>query len=108
MIDWLAIFTSPVHNEQWSHGLPEEEVPGHVSGVGETGLSDLCPDGVDDGRLLFVGKQVSYGPWNDELCQVDKIVSLNQLFLSQQQQDVLSLDTVDWGIKWLITWMIEW
>ena len=70
---------------------PEEEVPGHIPGIGKPCLSDLGPDGVDDCRLLLVHEQMADGASHDELLEEHNEVLLQELLLMEEQEDLLSL-----------------
>lgn len=72
-------------------GLLEEKVPGHLAGVGEASLGDVCPDGVDDGGCLLWSKQVCDAPRDDELGDEHQKVVIEQLILVQKEEDSLVL-----------------
>ena len=81
--------------------VPEEELPGHIPGVGEASLSDLCADGVYDGGGLLQGKEVRDVAHQDELWQVYQEVLLHHLLLFQQEQHFLTLRTGIVGYIWI-------
>ena len=65
----------------FTRNLLEEEVPGNISCVGKPGLSDFCPDGIDNWRLLLLSEEVRYWRGHQELAYENEEVFIIQIWL---------------------------